>query len=179
MSGVIGAISTRRRTHHEENCCDDRDRCPVSMQVLAAGQGGYTGPSATTPASSTTQAADLPARAARSPPSPMSNRCGTIRVTLRGKITERVSDDLYKFRDATGVINVDIDHKRWNGVTVGPQDTVEIQGKSIRTGTRWRSTLNRSVKSRHKSPADKRKIGQESLSSLCQSMSRGGDDERY
>ncbi|HEE1278117.1 TPA: NirD/YgiW/YdeI family stress tolerance protein, partial [Klebsiella pneumoniae] len=22
-----------------------------------------------------------------------------------------------------------IDHKRWNGVTVGPQDTVEIQGE--------------------------------------------------
>lgn len=73
-------------------------------------------------------AAASPARAARSPPSPMSNRCGTIQVTLRGKITERVSDDLYKFEDATGVINVDIDHKRWNGVTVGPQDTVEIQG---------------------------------------------------
>ncbi len=32
--------------------------------------------------------------------------------------------------DASGVINVDIDHKRWNGVTVGPQDTVEIQGGS-------------------------------------------------
>ena len=50
-------------------------------------------------------------------------------VTLRGKITERISDDLYKFQDASGVINVDIDHKRWNGVTVGPQDTVEIQGE--------------------------------------------------
>ncbi|MDR8274407.1 NirD/YgiW/YdeI family stress tolerance protein, partial [Acinetobacter baumannii] len=24
---------------------------------------------------------------------------------------------------------VDIDHKRWNGVTVGPQDTVESQGE--------------------------------------------------
>lgn len=50
-------------------------------------------------------------------------------VTLRGKIVERISDDLYKFGDASGVINVDIDHKRWNGVTVGPQDTVEIQGE--------------------------------------------------
>ena len=26
-------------------------------------------------------------------------------------------------------INVDIDHKRWNGVTVTPKDTVEIQGE--------------------------------------------------
>lgn len=51
-------------------------------------------------------------------------------VTLRGKIVERISDDLYKFQDASGVINVDIDHKRWNGVAVGPQDTVEIQGET-------------------------------------------------
>ena len=50
-------------------------------------------------------------------------------VTLRGKIVQRVSDDLYKFQDASGTVNVDIDHKRWNGVTVTPQDTVEIQGE--------------------------------------------------
>ena len=50
-------------------------------------------------------------------------------VTLRGKIVERISDDLYKFQDGSGTVNVDIDHKRWNGVTVTPQDTVEIQGE--------------------------------------------------
>lgn len=50
-------------------------------------------------------------------------------VTLRGNIVERISDDLYVFKDATGTINVDIDHKRWNGLTVTPQDTVEIQGE--------------------------------------------------
>ncbi|MBM0917151.1 NirD/YgiW/YdeI family stress tolerance protein, partial [Escherichia coli] len=50
-------------------------------------------------------------------------------VTLRGKIVERISDDLYKFQDASGVINVDIDHKRWNGVTVTPKDTVKIQSE--------------------------------------------------
>ena len=33
------------------------------------------------------------------------------------------------FKDATGTVNVDIDHKRWNGVTVTPQDKVELQGK--------------------------------------------------
>lgn len=53
----------------------------------------------------------------------------TIRVTLRGKIVERISDDLYKFQDSSGTVNVDIDHKRWNGVTVTPQDTVEIRGE--------------------------------------------------
>lgn len=50
-------------------------------------------------------------------------------VTLRGNIVERISDDLYVFKDATGTVNVDIDHKRWNGVTVTPQDVVEIQGE--------------------------------------------------
>ena len=102
----------------------------VSMPVLAAGQGGYTGLSATTPASSTTQGGGFtgPSGAVTTVTNVKSLRDDTW-VTLRGKITERVSDDLYKFQDATGVINVDIDHKRWNGVTVGPQDTVEIQGE--------------------------------------------------
>ena len=50
-------------------------------------------------------------------------------LTLRGNIVERISDDLYVFKDASGTINVDIDHKRWNGVTVTPKDTVEIQGE--------------------------------------------------
>ncbi len=39
------------------------------------------------------------------------------------------ASDLYVFKDASGTINVDIDHKRWNGVTVTPKDTVEIQGE--------------------------------------------------
>ncbi len=50
-------------------------------------------------------------------------------VTLRGNITERVSDDLYIFKDSSGTINVDIDHKRWNGQTISPKDLVEIQGE--------------------------------------------------
>jgi TIGR00156 family protein len=50
-------------------------------------------------------------------------------VTLRGNIVERISDDLYVFKDESGTINVDIDHKRWNGVTVTPQDRVEIRGE--------------------------------------------------
>ena len=102
----------------------------VSMPVLAAGQGGYTGPSATTPASSTTLGCGFfgPSGAVTTVTNVKSLRDDTW-VTLRGKITERISDDLYKFQDASGVINVDIDHKRWNGVTVGPQDTVEIQGE--------------------------------------------------
>ena len=102
----------------------------VSMPVLAAEQGGFTGPSSTTQVSSTAQAGGFtgPSGAVTTVANAKSLRDDTW-VTLRGKITERISDDLYKFQDASGVINVDIDHKRWNGVTVGPQDTVEIQGE--------------------------------------------------
>ncbi|HHI2935181.1 TPA: YgiW/YdeI family stress tolerance OB fold protein [Klebsiella variicola] len=102
----------------------------VSMPVLAAEQGGFTGPSSTTQVSSTAQAGGFtgPSGAVTSVANAKSLRDDTW-VTLRGKLTERISDDLYKFQDASGVINVDIDHKRWNGVTVGPQDTVEIQGE--------------------------------------------------
>ena len=102
----------------------------VSMPVLAAEQGGFTGPSSTTQVSSTAQAGGFtgPSGAVTTVANAKSLRDDTW-VTLRGKITARISDDLYKFQDASGVINVDIDHKRWNGVTVGPQDTVEIQGE--------------------------------------------------
>lgn len=102
----------------------------VSMPVLAAEQGGFTGPSSTTQVSSTAQAGGFtgPSGAVTTVANAKSLRDDTW-VTLRGKITERISEDLYKFQDASGVINVDIDHKRWNGVTVGPQDTVEIQGE--------------------------------------------------
>ncbi|MDZ0574817.1 YgiW/YdeI family stress tolerance OB fold protein [Klebsiella variicola] len=102
----------------------------VSMPVLAAEQGVFTGPSSTTQVSSTAQAGGFtgPSGAVTTVANAKSLRDDTW-VTLRGKITERISDDLYKFQDASGVINVDIDHKRWNGVTVGPQDTVEIQGE--------------------------------------------------
>lgn len=50
-------------------------------------------------------------------------------VKLRGSIVERLSGDHYLFRDASGSVDVEIDHKYWNGVTASPQDEVEIQGK--------------------------------------------------
>lgn len=97
-----------------------------SAPVLAAQQGGFSGPTTTTQSqsggfvgpngSSTTVASAKSLR-------------DDAWVTLRGNIVERISDDLYVFKDATGTVNVDIDHKRWNGVTVTPQDVVEIQGE--------------------------------------------------
>ncbi len=67
----------------------------VSMPVLAAGQGGFTGPSTTT----TTQAGGFtgPSGAVTTVANAKSLRDDTW-VTLRGKIVERISDDLYKFQ---------------------------------------------------------------------------------
>lgn len=96
-----------------------------SAPVLAAQQGGFSGPSATQTQNGGFQG---PNGSSTTVESAKSLRDDTW-VTLRGNIVERISDDLYLFKDATGTINVDIDHKRWNGVTVTPQDTVEIQGE--------------------------------------------------
>ena len=50
-------------------------------------------------------------------------------VTVRGNIVKRLTDDKYLFRDATGEIVVDIDNEDWAGLTVGPNDTVELSGE--------------------------------------------------
>ncbi|WP_337263486.1 MULTISPECIES: YgiW/YdeI family stress tolerance OB fold protein [unclassified Serratia (in: enterobacteria)] len=50
-------------------------------------------------------------------------------VMLQGNIEQRVGDDTYTFRDATGTLTVEIDKKRWNGQTITPQDKVQLEGK--------------------------------------------------
>ncbi len=102
----------------------------VSMPVLAAEQGGFSGPGAAHTSQTTAQKGGFvgPNGSVTTVENAKSLRDDTW-VTLRGKIVERISDDLYKFQDASGTVNVDIDHKRWNGVTVTPKDTVEIQGE--------------------------------------------------
>ena len=97
-----------------------------SAPVLAAQQGGFSGPTTTT--QSQNGGFVGPNGSSTTVESAKSLRDDTW-VTLRGNIVERISDDLYKFQDSSGTVNVDIDHKRWNGVTVTPQDTVEIQGE--------------------------------------------------
>lgn len=96
-----------------------------SAPVLAAQQGGFSGPTATQ-----SQGGGFvgPNGSNTTVESAKSMRDDAW-VTLRGNIVERISDDLYLFKDATGTVNVDIDHKRWNGVTVTPQDLVEIQSE--------------------------------------------------
>ncbi|MCX8981147.1 YgiW/YdeI family stress tolerance OB fold protein [Citrobacter portucalensis] len=50
-------------------------------------------------------------------------------VNLKGNISEKISDDLYLFKDSTGSVSVNISNKDWNGLSVSPSDTVAIQGE--------------------------------------------------
>lgn len=57
------------------------------------------------------------------------NLSDDARVMLQGNIISRMSDDDYMFKDSTGSIKVEIDKKDWDGLTVTPQDVVDIRGK--------------------------------------------------
>ena len=80
------------------------------------GQGGFQGP--TTGTGVDTVAKALKAR-------------DDAPVVLTGNIISRKagSDDKYMFRDSTGEILVDIDHKVFAGRTVTPQNTVRLSGE--------------------------------------------------
>ncbi|MDY5303422.1 MAG: NirD/YgiW/YdeI family stress tolerance protein, partial [Campylobacter sp.] len=72
--------------------------------------GGFTGPQA--------QGANTVAGALKA-------RDDTM-VTLKGNIIRQVAHEKYEFKDSTGVMIVEIDDDKWNGLSVGPNDVVEI-----------------------------------------------------
>lgn len=51
------------------------------------------------------------------------------RVSLQGSITRSLGDETYMFVDATGSIEVEIDHRVWRGQQITPQDVVVISGE--------------------------------------------------
>ncbi len=74
------------------------------------------------------------------------------RVVLRGYIENRVGDEDYMFKDSTGSIKVEIDKKKWKGLTVTPEDMVEIRGE---VDTHMVKPTEIDVKSISLVPADK------------------------
>lgn len=102
----------------------------ASAPVFAA-EGGFSGPSATqTQTQNQTQQGGFVDNSVSPTTAAKAKDLKDDRwVKLRGNITERLSDDRYVFRDASGTVNVEIEQKRWNGQNVTPQDQVEIQGK--------------------------------------------------
>lgn len=79
-------------------------------------QGGFSGPGSQAAGMTVQQAKNLP---------------DDSRVTLTGCIINQLPRDSekYTFKDATGEIVVDIDHKYFRGQNVTPQNTVRITGE--------------------------------------------------
>ena len=50
-------------------------------------------------------------------------------AVVKGKITKRISEDKYLFKDKTGEMVVEIDYKYWGGLQVNEKDTLELTGK--------------------------------------------------
>ncbi len=51
------------------------------------------------------------------------------KVVLEGNIVEQVGKKKYLFKDDSGEVIVEIDHDKWRGVTVTPEDRVIIYGE--------------------------------------------------
>lgn len=49
-------------------------------------------------------------------------------VTMRGRITKNMGDNIYVFEDSSGTIMMEIDEEDWNGKTVRVNDIVTIYG---------------------------------------------------
>ncbi len=50
-------------------------------------------------------------------------------VELTGHIVSSIGKEDYMFKDATGEIKIEIDHKDWHGITVTPTTKVIIRGE--------------------------------------------------
>lgn len=49
-------------------------------------------------------------------------------VTMRGRITQNMGDNIYVFEDSSGTIMLEIDEEDWNGKTVRVNDIVTVYG---------------------------------------------------
>lgn len=50
-------------------------------------------------------------------------------ISVRGYLDKQIGDEDYLFRDGSGNMKVEIDHKRWHGQTITPKDQVELTGE--------------------------------------------------
>ena len=67
-------------------------------------------------------------------------------VIMVGHIEKHLGGERYQFKDDTGTITVEIDHQDWRGLTVGPEDIVELWGEVDRDLTNRKVDVDRIVK---------------------------------
>jgi len=68
------------------------------------------------------------------------------KVVLRGNIVEHLGDDNYIFKDASGIIQMEIDDDKWRGQGISPMDLVEIHGEVDRDWNGIEIEVDRIVK---------------------------------
>lgn len=56
-------------------------------------------------------------------------------VIIQGYILRKNGENSYVFQDTTGTINLEIDEEDWNGMTVSPNDFIEVWGEVDRNGS--------------------------------------------
>lgn len=99
----------------------------ASAPVLAAQSGGFVDPNA--PAAQVKQGGFKAGQSSVVTVKQAEEMKDDSWVTVRGQLEKQVGDEDYLFRDQTGTMKVEIDDKRWNGVTVSPSDRVELTGE--------------------------------------------------
>ncbi|MDH2068983.1 YgiW/YdeI family stress tolerance OB fold protein [Pantoea sp. GD03673] len=103
----------------------------ASAPVFAAQQGGFVDPSA--PAAQTQTATGQGGFHADHTSVVTVKQAEEMKddswITVRGKLEKQIGNEDYLFRDQTGTMKVEIDHKHWNGQTITPKDNVELTGE--------------------------------------------------
>lgn len=89
--------------------------CIFSNISYAQVGGGFVGPDGSVPAVITIQEA--------------LKLSDNTRVTLQGQIVNKLGDEKYTFKDATGEVVIEIDDEDWKGINVTPENTLIISGE--------------------------------------------------
>ena len=107
----------------------------TAVSAFAQG-GGFTGPSAFTPPQGFTgqqtgfaYPQGFTGQLTPVPVSQVYSYPDKAPAVLRGNIVQGLGGDLYLFRDSSGDIVIKIKHDRWWGLSVGPNDLVELGGE--------------------------------------------------
>ncbi|ERT11549.1 YgiW/YdeI family stress tolerance OB fold protein [Photorhabdus temperata] len=103
---------------------------PLTAQTTHMQSGGFSGPNA---AQAPIQTAPLGGFVDNNARISTTQQVKSMRddswVMLEGNIESRIRDDHFIFRDNSGMVEVEIDHKYWNGQTITPQDKIRIEGE--------------------------------------------------
>ena len=103
----------------------------LALAMAVPAFAAFEGPGTTQPSTSNTPGFHGPRTGAISTVAAVMKARDDAYCTLEGRLIEKLagSDDKYVFEDSTGKVIVDIDHKKFAGRTVTPQNLVRLTGE--------------------------------------------------